>query len=131
MAAEEWGEALNSVFILNSKSSFVSANSQCSQSVLDLMVRQNIPTTAAAIRNLNESQVLRLAMLASVAGISTWKRDAATDSFFLLTDQGRLVHPYTPNAVETDVMLSVVCILLVVIAMAHLSPAAAAVVIKQ
>ena len=113
---------MNSVFVLNSKSSYVSGSAACSRSVWDLMVRQSIPVSAAGLRDLNDTQLLRVAMMASVAGISTWRRDAETDTLFQLTEDGRLVHPYTPNAVETDVMLCVVCTLLVVIAMSHLTP---------
>lgn len=119
-----WPDAMNSAFVLSSKSANVSGSLVCSKSVWDLMTRQRIPTSAAALRALNDTEILRVAMIASVAGISTWKRDASTDTLFQLTDQGRLVHPYTPNAVESDVMLCVVCALLVVIAMFHLTPPA-------
>jgi hypothetical protein len=124
--APVWGDAMNSAFVLASKSSSISGSLPCSKSVFDLMTRQNIPTTPAALRALNDTEILRVAMIASVAGISTWKRDAATNSLFQLTEQGRLVHPYSPNAVESDVMLCVVCALLVVIAIFHLAPSTVA-----
>ena len=116
----EWGNAMNSTFALSSGSSSVSNSLICSKSVFDLMTRQGIPTTPDSLRALNDTEILRVAMISAVAGISTWKRDA--NSLFQLTDHGRLLHPYTPNAVETDVMLCVVCALLVVIAMFHLAP---------
>lgn len=116
-----WGDAMNAAFALSSKSSAVSGNLVCSKSVADLMIRQNIPLQPDALRGLNDSALLRLAMMASVAGISAWKRDVATNTLFQLTEQGRLVHPYTPNAVETDVMLCIICVLLIIIALFHLT----------
>ena len=118
-----WGDAMNRVFALSSKSSSVSGNFMCTKSIANLMVRQNIPSTAAGLRALNDTEILQVAMLASVASISTWKRDAPNNALFQLTEQGRLVSPYTPNAIESDVMLCVICTLLIVIAVFHLSPA--------
>ena len=114
-----WSDAMDSLFILQSGSSPVSANVDCTRSILDLMVRQNIPTTVESLRMLNDTALLRLGMLSAVAGISTWKRDVSTGTLFQLTTDGHLINPYTPNAIETDVMLSVVCALLVVIAISH------------
>lgn len=118
---DDVGGALDAVFVLASKARSVSGNMACRQSILDLMVRQTIPTNAEAIRTLSNTQLLSLAMLASVGGISTWKRDASDDYLFQLTDEGRLIHPYSPNAVETDVMLCIICALLIVIATLHMS----------
>jgi hypothetical protein len=118
-----WGDAMNRVFALSSKSSSVSGNFMCTKSIANLMVSQNIPSTAAGLRALNDTEILQIAMLASVASISMWKRDAPNNALFQLTEQGRLVSPHTPNAVESDVMLCIICALLIVIAVFHLSPA--------
>jgi hypothetical protein len=117
-----WSDAMTNAFALTSRSNAVSGNLVCSKSIFDLMVRQRIPTTPSLLRALNDTELLRVAMIASVAGVSTWKRDVATNTLFQLTDQGKLVQPYTPNAVESDVMLCVVCVLLIVIAIFHLAP---------
>jgi hypothetical protein len=113
---------MDTTFVLQSGSTQVSAHMACVRSIMDLMVRQNIPVTAESLRGLNDTALLRLGMLSAVAGVSTWKRDAPMGVLFQLSEDGRLIHPYTPNAVETDVMLCVVCALLVVIAMSHLQP---------
>jgi hypothetical protein len=113
---------MDRVFVLSSRASSVSGNYLCTKSITDLMIRQNIPTTTVALRALNDTALLQLAMQASVAGVSTWKRDPSTNVLFQLTDQGRLVSPYTPNAVESDVMLCIICALLIVIAIFHLGP---------
>jgi hypothetical protein len=118
-----WGDAMNRVFVLSSKSSSVSGNLLCTKSIMDLMIRQSIPLSPLALRALNDTELLQIAMTASVAGISSWKRDSTSNTLFQLTEQGRLVSPYTPNAVESDVMLCIICALLIVIAIFHLAPA--------
>ena len=118
-----WGDTMNRVFVLSSKSSSVSGNLMCTKSIMDLMIRQSIPLSPLGLRALNDTELLQIAMTASVAGVSSWKRDTVSNTLFQLTDQGRLVSPYTPNAVESDVMLCIICALLIVIAIFHLAPA--------
>ena len=79
------------------------------------------------LRALSDTDLFRLAQLAAVGGSSRWKRDDASN-LILLTKEGQMTHPYSPGAVESDVMLCVICALLTVIAIHHvvLQPAAAA-----
>ena len=112
---------MDGVFVLSNKAASVSGHMACNKAVADLMRRQSIPLAPSSLRALNDSSILRIAMMASVASISSWKRDASTNTLFQLSETGRLVHPYTPNAVETDVMLCIICVLLLVIAIFHLT----------
>jgi hypothetical protein len=116
---EAWDSALNGVFSMLSKSNPVSNNEICRKSIQDLMIRQNIPQTIAEIRKLDDVSLYKLAMLASVGGMSRWGRDG---SLLSITEDGHLIHPYSPGAVESDVMLCVICALLTVIATFHLIP---------
>ena len=117
-----WDTALNGVFSMLSRSNPVSNNEVCRRSVQDLMTRQNIPQTIAELRKLDDISLYKLAMLASVGGMSRWGRDSADSNLLTITEDGHLIHPYSPGAVESDVMLCIICALLTVIATFHLIP---------
>ena len=117
-----WDSALNGVFSMLSQSNPVSNNEVCRRSVQDLMTRQNIPQTIAELRKLDDISLYKLAMLASVGGMSRWGRDSADSNLLTITEDGHLIHPYSPGAVESDVMLCIICALLTVIATFHLIP---------
>jgi hypothetical protein len=117
-----WNSALDHVFSMSSQANPVSNNEACRRSIQDLMTRQHIPQKIADLRNLDDVALFQLAMLASVAGISRWGRDPYNTTLLKITDDGRLIHPYSPGAVESDVMLCIICALLTVIATFHLIP---------
>lgn len=117
-SAQAFGDAMNAVFALQSGAGPVSAHLASQRRVEGLMRRQGIPQDAAELRTLPDAQLLRLAQLAAVAGVSRWKRDDATNAI-LLTDGGEMMHPFSPGAVESDVMVCVICALLTVIAIHH------------
>ena len=119
---DAWDAALNGVFSMLSRSNPVSNNEICRRSIQDLMTRQNIPQTIADLRKLDDVSLYKMAMLASVAGMSRWGRDASDGNLLTITEDGHLIHPYSPGAVESDVMLCVICALLTVIATFHLIP---------
>ena len=116
-----WDQAMESTFVLASSSGPVYNSQACSKSVRDLMIRQNIPVTAAGLRALEDAELLRIGMLASVACISSWTRDA-NDTMLQLTDEGQLIDQYLPSTVEVDIMLCIICALLIVIATFHIVP---------
>jgi len=119
---DAWNSALDQVFSMASQANPVSNNEACRRSIQDLMTRQRIPQNIADIRRLDDVMLFQLAMLASVAGISRWGRDPYNSTLLKITDDGRLIHPYSPGAVESDVMLCIICALLTVIATFHLIP---------
>ena len=118
----EWYEALDEIFSMASYANPASNNEACVNSIRDLMKRQEIPLATAELRMLNDVQLHKLAILASVAGISRWTRDKDNVTKFLIAENGHLLHPYSPGAVESDVMLCIICVLLTVIATFHLIP---------
>jgi hypothetical protein len=85
--------------------------------VLNLMLRQDIPPSPSQLRLLSDDALLRLAQLAAVGGVSRWKRENGTK--ILLDGDGVMMHAYSPGAVESDVMLCIICVLLTFIAMTH------------
>jgi hypothetical protein len=115
-AADEFGAAMETVFALNSGTGPVSAHAASRRALSNLMLRQSIPFTAAELRALTDTELLRIAQLAAVGGASRWKRN---DNLILLGKDGQMAHPYSPGAVESDVMLCVICALLTVIAINH------------
>ena len=117
-----WNAALDGVFSMESQSNPVSNNEFCRRSISDLMTRQMIPQKIEDIRKLDDVALYKMAMLASVGGMSRWVRDAADSALLTITEEGHLIHPYSPGAVESDVMLCVICALLTVIATFHLIP---------
>ena len=81
--------------------------------VLNLMIQQDI--VPSQLRLLNDVGLLRLAQLAAVGGVSRWKRENGTR--IVLNNDGAMTHAYSPGAVESDVMLCIICVLLTFIAM--------------
>jgi hypothetical protein len=117
-----WDSAINSIFAMRSQVAPVSNCIMCKKRIGDLLDRQNIPKNAMELRNLDDKVLQKLAILAGVAGMSRWLRDKTDPSLILLTEEGTLIHPYSPGAVESDVMLCIICALLTVIATFHLIP---------
>jgi hypothetical protein len=70
--------------------------------ILSLMKLQNIATPS-------DYDACRVAQLAAVGGASRWKRNGTR---LVLDEGGALTHDYSPGAVESDVMLCIVCVLL-------------------
>jgi hypothetical protein len=81
--------------------------------VMNLMLQQDI--IPSQLRLLSDVGLLRMAQLAAVGGVSRWKRENGTR--FFLNKDGVLLHAYSPGAVESDVMLCIICVLLTFIAM--------------
>ena len=117
-AADEFGAAMETVFALSSGTGPVSEHAASRRALSNLMLRQSIPSAAAELRALTDTELLRMAQLAAVGGASRWKRDEG-NNLILLGKDGQMAHPYSPGAVESDVMLCVICALLTVIAINH------------
>ena len=98
----------------------------CTRSLRALMVRQRIPWAGADLRALPDARLVQLALLAAVAGTNgPWQRDTSGGSDLLLLDEnGRLRPAFVPSAVESDVMLCIICALLAVIAAYYYAGAA-------
>jgi len=111
-------QAINSAFALASGSRSPADKQACRKSLLDLMARQGIPTQTISLRALSDADLYRLALLAAIGGASRWRRD--DDNNLIFTEDGHLVHPFSPGAVESDVMLCLICALLTVIAIHHI-----------
>ena len=77
------------------------------------MIQQDI--VPSQLRLLSDAGLLRLAQLAAVGGVSRWKRENGTR--IVLNNDGAMTHVYSPGAVESDVMLCIICVLLTFIAM--------------
>lgn len=117
-------EAIDNTVSLASGASAASSSPMCVQSLQDLMIRGHVPMTAEELRyNLTDAQLLRLALLASIAMISPWDQDPDTGHFMISETDGILVEAFHPSTSESDIMLCVVCTLLAVIVMFHVTTA--------
>jgi hypothetical protein len=125
----DWNEAMEGTFALQSGALGISNQSYCSSAIAALLQRQGIPTTALALRSLDDTELLQLAMLAAVGGVSRWARTKAHQQLgakavrLLLDDRGGLVHTLSPGAMQNDVMLCVISALLAVLLLFHVLPA--------
>ena len=126
--AGEWDQAMQNTFALQNAGQAVANHSRCSANVLSLMRRQGIATTSASLRELNDTELLQLGMLAAVGGISRWERtkppqsSGAEATRLVLDDNGSLVHVLSPGAMQNDVMLCVIVSLLSVLLLFHILP---------
>jgi hypothetical protein len=117
-----FSEAMDLTLSFLSKSGSPSNNSHCAQNMKELMTRNGILPSAAYLKNnMTDSQLLRLGLLASIALISPWNQDA--QGKFSITDRGILVEDYHPSSAESDIMLCVVCTLLAIIVLFHVTSA--------
>ena len=118
-------EAIDSVIELSSGATSASRVPVCVQSLKDLMVRAGIPTDAGVLRgeNYTDAQLLRLGLLAAIARISPWDQNPQSGKFYIAEHSGVLVEAFHPSASESDIMLCVVCTLLAVIVMFHVTNA--------
>ena len=69
------------------------------------------------LRELSDVALMRMAQLAAVGGVSRWKRGGENGTQIVLNDDGAMLHVYSPGAVESDVMLCIICVLLTFIVM--------------
>lgn len=115
---EAWETAMNDLYVLDSGSSPISNHETCFHNIKNLLIRQKIPLNVTALQASKPAYLYRLAMLAGLSGITTWKRDASGK--IKLTDHGYPIHPSSPTNVESDIMTSIICALLIVIATFHL-----------
>lgn len=113
-----FASALDKTFAMQSSSVGASNNEAVTRSVTALMVRHGIPTNAAALRNASDERLTQLAMVAAVGSISSWRR--SSEGHFLLDERGALVHMHSAGAVESDIMMCIVCALLAVVVMFHI-----------
>lgn len=119
---EGLAEAMDNTLALLSGGGRPSNNSFCVQNMKELMLRNSIQPLADHLRhNLTDAQLLRLGMLAAIALISPWNQD--TEGKFLMTDRGILMDDYHPSSSESDIMLCVVCTLLGIILLFHVTSA--------
>jgi hypothetical protein len=117
-----FSEAMDLTLSFLSMSGSPSNNSFCVQNMKELMTRNGIiPSVLYLKNNLTDSQLLRMGILASIALISPWNQDA--QGKFSITDRGILVEDYHPSSVESDIMLCVVCTLLAIIVLFHVTSA--------
>ncbi len=116
VGADDFGTAMDAVFTLQSGAGPVSAHAASRRALSNLMRRQAIPSAAPDLRALPDAELVRMAQLAAVGGASRWKRE---ENLIVLAKDGQMMHPYSPGAVESDVMLCVICALLTVIAINH------------
>ena len=113
--------AINETFAIGGGAMAPSHLSVCHRRMCDLMTRQRIPCLAADLRGLSDAGLYRIALLASIGGMSEqWQRDAATDAF-LLDESGRMQPAFAPSQVESDVMMCIICALLGVIAIYYVA----------
>jgi hypothetical protein len=113
-------QAINSTFAMYGGVGEPTHLGVCQRRMHELMQRQQIPTELTQLRALTDAELYRLALLSAIGGMSTeWQRDADSD-LFLLDEHGRMLQAFTPNRVETDVMLCVISALLGVIAVYYL-----------
>jgi hypothetical protein len=118
--------AVDSTVELSSGAGRASRVPVCMQSLEALMTRAGIPRDAGVLRrNWTDAQLLRLGLLASIGLISPWDQNPDTGLFRISEDSGVLVEAFHPSASESDIMLCVVCSLLAVIVMFHITHAQA------
>lgn len=118
---------MQGTFALQSGGQGIGNHSRCTASIQALMRRQGIPTAAASLRLLSDTELLQLGMLAAVGGISRWERTKpaqASAARLVLDDKGSLVHALSPGAMQNDVMLCVIVSLLSVLLLFHVLPVA-------
>ena len=119
---EAFSEAMDSTLSFLSASGNPSNNSFCVQSIKNLMLRNDIPTTLHALKNnMTDAQLMRLGILASIALVSPWNQDK--HGKFIIGDRGELVEDYHISSSESDIMLCVVCTLLAIIVLFHVTAA--------
>lgn len=119
-----FNEAVDNTIELASGAGSVSNVGICMQSLEDLMIRGGISRDATMIRtNLTDAELLRLALLASIALISPWNQNPETGKFMISERGGVLIEAFHPSASESDIMLCVVCSLLAIIVMFHVTHA--------
>ncbi len=80
--------AFTATFIRRDGATIQSVNARAVQWVLNLMDKQDIPKSASAMRNLNDSQLIAIGMRAAMAGISSWRREPTTDRIVLNDNTG-------------------------------------------
>ena len=140
-------EAMDSVVQLASGASMASKNRRCYQNLQALMIRNEMPISAAYMRqNMSDTELLRIGLLAAIALISPWDQNPSSGlslyvclclkrrkrllrsrkylaGHFLRSDHGVLLEAYHPSTSESDIMLCVVCSLLAIIIMFHVTTA--------
>jgi hypothetical protein len=121
---EAFAGALNAVFALQSGAGNAADLHLCQKRTLDLMRRQRIPLRVADLRTLSDVELYRLGIMAAVGGLGQWRRHETT-GVLLVDDQGALLRALIPDAVESDVLMCLICALLAVVAMYHVVPASA------
>jgi hypothetical protein len=120
---EAFAGALNAVFTLQSGAGNAADLLLCQKRTLDLMRRQRIPLRVADLRALSDVELYRLGIMAAVGGLGQWRRHETT-GVLLVDDQGALLRALIPDAVESDVLMCLICALLAVVAMYHVVPGA-------
>jgi hypothetical protein len=117
-----FSEAIDTTLSLLSSTTNPSNNSFCIQNIKELMIRNDISTTIQEMRNNNtDAQLMRLGILAAIALVSPWNQDA--QGKFIISDRGVLMEDYHPSSSESDIMLCVVCTLLAIIVLFHVTSA--------
>ena len=119
---DAFGEAMDSTLSFLSSIGNPSNNTFCIQSIKSLMIRNDISTSVYILKNnITDAQLMRLGILASIALVSPWNQDK--DGKFIIGDRGELMEDYHASSSESDIMLCVVCTLLAIIVLFHVTNA--------
>ena len=114
-------QAFPTVFALRSGTQAIELNTQCTSRVSALMTRNSIPVDISTLRNMSDAALMRLGILAAVANISPWLRDASGNGLIMLEQDGKLTREHGTASMESNIMLCIVCTLLAVIGAIHIA----------
>ena len=110
--------AIDKTFSLQSAAQGASGHPGASRGIKAMLLRHGLPRSAAQLRNSSDAALLKMAMLAAVGSMSTWQR--GSDGRIVLDESGSMMQENHFTAVESDVMLCIVCTLLAIIVMFHI-----------
>eukprot|EP00961_Rhodomonas_salina_P154295 2078339-Rhodomonas_salina.3 len=113
-------DAFKQTFLQQDYAIVKTTNTTSVQWVLDIMHRQGVPTTVQKLRELEDGQLLAIAMLSALAGISPWKRDAGTDLVLLDEKDGVPVQETTVADVELPLYVSIIGVMFGTILLQHM-----------
>jgi hypothetical protein len=111
---EALSEALDQLTVCQSGASTPSRMEAARRRFASLLQRQRMPMNASALRALSDVELHRLSLLAAVGGMDvSWKKQSTEPRQpWVLDAHGRLIPAFTPNQVESDVLLCIICALL-------------------
>jgi len=111
--AEFWS-ALNKIFVFEHGAGPVSSSFYHVKLIKDLFYRQKIPLNILQLKNSSDSQIYEWLTLASLSGLTSWKRDGSNK--IILTNLAMPIEPRKISNAEGDIFLCLVFSLLIYIA---------------